>query len=109
MTKEEVRATFSALSLTIREAWDVFRIVDRDQSQLVSLDEFIFGCQMLSGNAKHVDMVVMMEDMKRSISLLHRSVLDLAGRRAKNVGAQPAWAQQTLGRLERGLDPVRYA
>merc|ERR1719361_610751 len=49
MKKEDVQAAFKEVSLSVREAWEVFRLIDRDGSHTVSLDEFILGCQKLSG------------------------------------------------------------
>jgi len=83
LAKEDIQAFFRMVHLRLDDAWELFRLCDRDHSNTVNRDEFVFGCLKLSGNAKHMDLAIVMEDMRKSLSLIHRSILDISeGRRA---------------------------
>jgi len=88
MEREDVLAVFRLIQLDVSDAWKLFRFLDRDKTFLVNMDDFIFGCLQVSGNARHIDMAVFMDDMKKSLTLLHRSVLDLCP--MYRHGVQPA-------------------
>merc|ERR550532_2560006 len=74
LAKEEIQAIFRMLNLRLDDAWDIFRLCDQDNSDSVNCDEFVFGCLKLSGNTKHLDLALVMEDMKKSLSAIHRLV-----------------------------------
>merc|ERR1712083_578712 len=61
---EAVQAYFSHLNLEIERAWDIFRIIDRDRSGTVSIEEFVGGCLRLRGPAKTMDLAQVTYDMK---------------------------------------------
>jgi len=51
----EVQAYFSALDLDVSQAELLFTLLDQDHSKMVSLDEFLAGCMRLRGQAKSID------------------------------------------------------
>merc|ERR1712083_898519 len=61
---EAVQAYFTHLNLEIEKAWDIFRIIDRDKSGTVSIEEFVGGCLRLRGVAKTMDLAQVTYDLK---------------------------------------------
>merc|ERR1711879_618033 len=59
LEKEDVQALFRMISLDTSDAWNLFKMCDKDGSYSVNIDEFIFGCLQISGNIKHIDMAVL--------------------------------------------------
>jgi len=55
LDKAEVRAYFEHLGLDAGDAWDLFKILDQDESSYINLDEFTTGCLRLKGPAKVID------------------------------------------------------
>merc|ERR1711920_690491 len=61
---EALHAYFAHLNLEIEQAWDIFRIIDRDKSGTVSIDEFVDGCLRLRGNATTMDLAQVIYDTR---------------------------------------------
>jgi len=55
---------FDALKLDITEIRVLFNLLDVDQTGAVDIQEFIYGCQKLKGEAKSLDIAVVMQEMK---------------------------------------------
>mmetsp|Transcript_485 Transcript_485/g.775 ORF Transcript_485/g.775 Transcript_485/m.775 type:complete len:146 (-) Transcript_485:77-514(-) len=62
---DRVAASFTSIGLEVNEARGLFRLLDMDHSGAISIDEFVFGCMRLKGNAKSVDLVTLMYENKR--------------------------------------------
>merc|ERR550532_2149062 len=71
LAKEEIQAFFRMLNLRLDDAWDIFRLCDQDHSNSVNCDEFVSGCLKAVGNAKHLDLAIVMEDIKKSLATIH--------------------------------------
>ena len=56
VSRPEVQAYFSYLSLDVAHATDIFKLLDVDDSNEVEIDEFVMGCMRLKGNAKGVQL-----------------------------------------------------
>eukprot|EP00746_Dinoflagellata_sp_MGD_P045448 gnl/MRDRNA2_/MRDRNA2_211336_c0_seq1.p1 gnl/MRDRNA2_/MRDRNA2_211336_c0~~gnl/MRDRNA2_/MRDRNA2_211336_c0_seq1.p1 ORF type:complete len:487 (+),score=72.37 gnl/MRDRNA2_/MRDRNA2_211336_c0_seq1:187-1461(+) len=62
---QRIRAYFRTIGLHIQEAHGLFRLLDLDDSNTVSISEFIMGCVRLKGEAKGVDLATLMYENKR--------------------------------------------
>merc|ERR1712113_788835 len=67
----EVQAYFSALDLDVSQAELWFRLLDQDGSHLVSLDEFLAGCMRLRGQAKSIDVNMLLHASRRLFDRLN--------------------------------------
>jgi len=66
----KVSAYFRALELDVSQAQTVFKLLDRDGGGEVSLDEFLAGCLRLKGQAKSLDLNVLIYEQRRMFSML---------------------------------------
>ena len=51
MSSDIVKDYFEMLELDVRDAWTFFRLLDQDGGSAIDLDEFLWGCMHLRGNA----------------------------------------------------------
>merc|ERR1712176_32003 len=56
MQDERVIAYFAIMGLDSCDVWDLFRLLDTDQSAELDLDEFVSGFMRLRGQAKSIDL-----------------------------------------------------
>merc|ERR1712032_968028 len=63
---------FAVLGLGIMEAKNLFRLLDLDNSNDVSIGEFLTGCFRLKGDAKQLDLATLMYENKRMIERMTR-------------------------------------
>eukprot|EP00930_Biecheleria_cincta_P004603 TRINITY_DN105519_c0_g1_i1.p1 TRINITY_DN105519_c0_g1~~TRINITY_DN105519_c0_g1_i1.p1 ORF type:complete len:598 (-),score=89.61 TRINITY_DN105519_c0_g1_i1:86-1831(-) len=71
---EEFQAYLAHLNITVDEAHDLLVLFDKDGDGAVSVDEFIQGCMRVKGQAKAVDVVRVMYEvrgMSKEISEIH--------------------------------------
>jgi len=61
----EVSAYLQALELDVSQARSLFELLDRDGSDEVSLDEFLAGCMRLKGQAKSIDVNILLHENRR--------------------------------------------
>lgn len=59
-----LRQYISALDINVEDARTLFRLLDRDGTQLVDIGDFCEGCLRLKGEAKALDMHLMMLEMQ---------------------------------------------
>mmetsp|Transcript_82241 Transcript_82241/g.129468 ORF Transcript_82241/g.129468 Transcript_82241/m.129468 type:complete len:678 (-) Transcript_82241:119-2152(-) len=81
-----VRAYFAGMELDAADARSIFRLLDRDRSNRVDINEFVNGTMKLKGHAKQVDVMSMMYDnVRQQIKLsefcefVENELLDLRG------------------------------
>lgn len=67
---QRVKAHMRALGLEIHEARGLFTLLDMDHCGDVFIDEFVTGCMRLKGNAKTLDMQMLMYENKRMFGKL---------------------------------------
>mmetsp|Transcript_105612 Transcript_105612/g.251778 ORF Transcript_105612/g.251778 Transcript_105612/m.251778 type:complete len:747 (-) Transcript_105612:124-2364(-) len=60
MEDVKVKTYFEALELNIDDVWTFFRLLDCDSGQEIDIEEFIFGCMRLRGNATALDLAKLM-------------------------------------------------
>merc|ERR1712087_814909 len=68
MQNRQVKAYFQALDLDITQAHKLFELLDVDNNNDVSLDEFLSGCARLRGGASNVDLNVILLHVQRLTS-----------------------------------------
>lgn len=66
----KVQAYFQALELDVSQAHVVFKLLDRDGSNEVSVDEFIAGCLRLKGEAKALEVNMLLWENTRLFNRL---------------------------------------
>eukprot|EP00929_Paragymnodinium_shiwhaense_P000037 TRINITY_DN10010_c0_g1_i1.p1 TRINITY_DN10010_c0_g1~~TRINITY_DN10010_c0_g1_i1.p1 ORF type:complete len:670 (-),score=116.60 TRINITY_DN10010_c0_g1_i1:337-2346(-) len=62
---QDLLAYFAHLEINVRDAWEIFRLLDQDSSGTVSMEEFVVGCMRLRGYAKTLDVISSNYDMER--------------------------------------------
>jgi len=75
-----VQDYFSAMELTMDEAWSLFKLLDADETGVIDIDEFVSGCLRLRGNARSVDVHMLKYESKwtmKRLSSITRSIADL--------------------------------
>lgn len=69
---ERVVAYFAALDLDITEAVGLFKLLDVQGTNEVSIDEFVVSCLRLKGGAKTVDLTTLQYENKKQICMFHK-------------------------------------
>mmetsp|Transcript_37353 Transcript_37353/g.106699 ORF Transcript_37353/g.106699 Transcript_37353/m.106699 type:complete len:624 (+) Transcript_37353:71-1942(+) len=102
---EQVQAYFASMELTIDEAFSLFTLLDTDGTHVIDIDAFVTGCLRLRGNAKAIDIAMLMYQSRvasqvsiRTLSTIRRqmrALVDLAGRQHQ---AQPLEAEEKAAR-----------
>jgi len=64
LEKDHVKAYFEHLNLEPEDAWDLFKIIDDDESSEITMDEFTAGCLRLKGPAKVIDVEKLQYDTR---------------------------------------------
>mmetsp|Transcript_32860 Transcript_32860/g.90661 ORF Transcript_32860/g.90661 Transcript_32860/m.90661 type:complete len:577 (-) Transcript_32860:101-1831(-) len=73
----QVRAFFESMDLETSDAWTLFKLLDRDMTHEIDIEEFVDGCLRLRGVAKSIDMARLLHETKwalKSISQLSDTV-----------------------------------
>ena len=58
-------------------AYDIFKLLDDDESGSISVEEFVIGCMGLRGEAKSFDLARLGYDLKRENKTIAQSVKKL--------------------------------
>jgi len=74
--EQSLKLLFASLGLDITDAIRVFHLLDVDGSEKLELDEFVVGVMSYKGNAKVVDVEVLMRENKRMMQKLRRWLED---------------------------------
>mmetsp|Transcript_4747 Transcript_4747/g.8401 ORF Transcript_4747/g.8401 Transcript_4747/m.8401 type:complete len:509 (-) Transcript_4747:108-1634(-) len=70
MTNARFQAYLGYLKIDVSHAWTIFRLIDKDNSGVISVEEFIGGLLRLRGFAKTVDMKTVHHDLHRTNMVL---------------------------------------
>jgi len=65
LDQEAVRLRFAQVGLDIQDATTFFRILDQNDSEELSIEEFVMGCMRFKGRANRMDLEVMLMDTKK--------------------------------------------
>jgi len=73
LTNPKVSAYFASLELDVTHAHRLFNLLDKDGSNEVGLDEFLDGCRRLKGEAKSIDVNILVyevENLSKAIAAM---------------------------------------
>merc|ERR1711948_104414 len=65
LENQQVRAYFQTLDLDVSQAHVLFELLDADGSNQVTIDEFLDGCMRLKGQAKSIDLNMLLYMSKK--------------------------------------------
>merc|ERR1719323_1829012 len=85
-------AYLESLGITVSDAWTLVKLLDRDKTGTIDLDEFLKGCMDLRGNAKAVHVATLAYDQHASFQVLEEFMDMVDDRLSTLVGtlARPA-------------------
>merc|ERR1712046_474958 len=63
-------AYLQSLGISVTDAWTLLKLVDKDRSGTIDLDEFIHGCMALKGEAKAVHIATLAYDQQELVTAL---------------------------------------
>merc|ERR1719330_1768093 len=75
LKNQEVKAYLASHQLDAHDAKTLFDILDLDNEEDISIEEFIMGCMRLKGRARSVDVVALLEESRKA----HRKLKDHLG------------------------------
>merc|ERR1719428_2832781 len=61
---DDVRAYFASLELEVSDAWTLFKLLDTEGLCEISIEDFVVGCLKLRGQARSIDLAIMMYEHK---------------------------------------------
>eukprot|EP00930_Biecheleria_cincta_P001943 TRINITY_DN103019_c0_g1_i1.p1 TRINITY_DN103019_c0_g1~~TRINITY_DN103019_c0_g1_i1.p1 ORF type:complete len:613 (+),score=88.57 TRINITY_DN103019_c0_g1_i1:64-1839(+) len=83
---ERLASLWSSIDIDTQEVWTLFSLMDTDRSGSIDIDEFMFGCLNLRGNAKAIHLAKikreqkvareMLNDLRLQIEALRDDVMD---------------------------------
>jgi len=59
-----LQAYFDALGITSEDAWNLFTLLDENESNSLDIDEFVTGCLKLRGSARSIDSHMLMYESR---------------------------------------------
>mmetsp|Transcript_70616 Transcript_70616/g.111952 ORF Transcript_70616/g.111952 Transcript_70616/m.111952 type:complete len:257 (+) Transcript_70616:2-772(+) len=72
---KKTKNKLEVMQLDITDAWELFKLLDSDDSCMVDVDEFVQGCLRLKGMAKAIDVAKLTYDtrsrQKRILRMMH--------------------------------------
>merc|ERR1712032_240522 len=81
----EVMAYFASLDLDVSNAHRLFRLLDTNNNNEVGVREFLDGCMRLKGEAKSIDVNMLVYEIKRLPLMLRTALRDLEATRFKDA------------------------
>mmetsp|Transcript_104382 Transcript_104382/g.292482 ORF Transcript_104382/g.292482 Transcript_104382/m.292482 type:complete len:520 (-) Transcript_104382:114-1673(-) len=64
LDNDQMIAYFGSIGIEMNDAWTLFKLLDAEESNTVSCDDFVMGCMRLKGAARSMDMAQLMYDQK---------------------------------------------
>jgi len=64
MEDEQLKAYFASIDLTVDEAFSLFKLLDGQSKHVLTVDAFVTGCLKLRGQAKTIDIAMMMYETR---------------------------------------------
>merc|ERR1719195_400873 len=59
LSDERVQAFFASMDLSVSDAWEFFKLLDRNGTHIIEIEEFVEGCLHLRGTAGKVDVAAL--------------------------------------------------
>jgi len=66
LNDENADGFFVLLDIDTSDAWTLFRLLDRDDSDVIDAEEFVDGCLKLKGPARAIEMACMQKELART-------------------------------------------
>lgn len=73
---DDVRSYFHLIGIDLLRAEHLFNALDTDNSNSVTIEEFVVGCMRVRGEAKAVDIATLMQESKRVVGLVSKILND---------------------------------
>lgn len=73
----KTKTFLGAMDLEVSDAWELFKLLDTDESSLIDVEEFVTGCLRLKGPAKAFDIAKLSYEqkaMQKALKILIKSV-----------------------------------
>lgn len=64
MDNERVKGFFSSIDLSVGDAWELFKLLDTDETHMINIEDFVAGCLQLRGHARSVDIALLRYEVK---------------------------------------------
>jgi len=84
MQEPRVQARFGILGIEADDAWSLFKLIDEEQSDIVSIENFVKGCMKLRGEATRLDLELFAYSFRFHMNKLDRFMEHVASRMAKD-------------------------
>merc|ERR1712146_779020 len=85
--RETGKAYFASLEINTDEAWSLFKLLDKDCSGSLELDEFVSGCLSLKGQAKAMQCAKLDYDNRQMRAMLEEFMDDIELQMAELCGS----------------------
>jgi len=70
LTNRQLQAYFEAMGLDVDDAWALFKLMDKDKTNTIDIEEFVEACMRLRGFAKGIDIARLAQDNRAMIKKL---------------------------------------
>eukprot|EP00428_Durinskia_dybowskii_P029043 CAMPEP_0170233322 /NCGR_PEP_ID=MMETSP0116_2-20130129/16406_1 /TAXON_ID=400756 /ORGANISM="Durinskia baltica, Strain CSIRO CS-38" /LENGTH=724 /DNA_ID=CAMNT_0010484115 /DNA_START=49 /DNA_END=2220 /DNA_ORIENTATION=- len=64
LNSDVMKAYLNSLEIDTNDAWTLFKLMDTDEHNVISCDDFVMGCMRLKGVARSMDIANIMYDQK---------------------------------------------
>lgn len=68
---DEIQAYFESWELEVESAWDLFKLLDMDDTTSIDMSEFVSGCMRLRGGAREISVCSLMRETRCIAMELH--------------------------------------
>mmetsp|Transcript_41854 Transcript_41854/g.119430 ORF Transcript_41854/g.119430 Transcript_41854/m.119430 type:complete len:346 (+) Transcript_41854:3-1040(+) len=102
---ERLQAFFASLDLTVDEAFSLFTLLDSQETHVIDIDAFVTGCLKLRGNAKSIDVAMMIYQHRWSIERFS-AALEALTEQVQNREPPDGRDPRELRRLSRSSRPA---
>merc|ERR1712194_487089 len=73
--RDDVQARFKALDVNATDAWTMFKLMDKDDTNSLDVDEFMGGIMNLKGHARVLDLAASMHETRFMLKNVSRSIV----------------------------------
>merc|ERR1712150_18375 len=80
LTDPDTAKEWKAINVQQQDAQDLFRLLDIDRVGLIRFDDFLSGCLRMSGPAKSMDLLIMMQEARASHRRFDQTFVELEQR-----------------------------
>lgn len=96
LKSKTVRAHLKGLGIEVDDAPSIFRLLDLDGSGEITIQEFVFGCMKMKGNAKSMDVATLIHENRRTKRYMSNMFNSLRDEMQKSRQSQEEMTKQIL-------------